>query len=420
MRVATGPGKIDDKPAPGPWRFGLLFNFDIDDASVKLEHQTWLQKVVVPVAKASGRVEVLLKGTASRSGSKLYNEALSQRRVEAIQKCLIAHGVAGDRIKLTWVGELEAELAGQKDGTENERDRAVGVLVRRKVPSAPRFERVIPTDDEDGFEPLGAVPWLMVPATDGERTLRLRNAGGLTLRSSNPSVLRVIDPATLFPAAEVIVPDDNERITFRGGLPGTATVFGRDLDGKETPLLSVDVLPRRNATVGFYYVTDKAKHHTTRTVGEEKKLLEVANRVYNRQANVFFDQKEARPLTVDEDWGEAVGYDDLGGVNLTKLRTLGNTGLRVRVFFVWVYETDADDTTDTNAEVDDFGGVVVVMEDEVGSTPGRTLSHEFGHNLGLEHRKTSKRLVMWPNPNRTAARLERDQILIVNKNLAPK
>ncbi len=334
MRVATGPGKIDDKPTPGPWRFGLLFNFDIDDATVKVEHQAWLQKVVVPVAKASGRVEVLLKGTASRSGSKQYNEALSQRRVEAVRQFLVGQGVAGDRIKLTWVGELEAELAGQKDGTESDRDRAVGVLVRRKVATAPRVERVIPTDDEDGFEPLGAVPWLMVPATDGERTLRARNAGGLMLRSSDPSVLRVIDPATRFAATTMVVPDDNERITFRGGLPGTATVFGRDVDGTETPLLTVDVLPRRNATVGFYYVNDSAKHKTTRKVGDEKKLMGVANRVFNRQANVFFEQKEAIPLNVNEDWGDPVSPAALGGSRLPNLRLLGDTSARVRVFFV--------------------------------------------------------------------------------------
>jgi hypothetical protein len=182
----------------------------------------------------------------------------------------------------------------------------------------------------------------------------------------------------------------------------------------------VDVLPKRTATVGFYYMTDKAKHHTTRTVGEEKKLLETANRVFNRQANVFFDQKEARPLTVNEDWGESVGYDDLGGSNLPKLRTLGNTKLRVRVFFLWEYETDEDENTDADAEVDDFGGVVVAFEDDAGKGQGLSMAHEFGHNLGLEHRKTSKRLVMWPFTGQRAGRLERDQILIVNKNLAPK
>lgn len=420
MRVPTGPGKIDDKPTPGPWRFGLMYNFDIDDATVKVEHQQWLNKVVVPLAKASKRVEVLLKGTASRSGSKQYNEALSQRRVEAVQKYLVGQGVPADHIKLTWVGELEAELAGQKDNTESDRDRAVGVLVKRKSPSAPRFERVVLSDDEDGFEPLGPTPWLMVPAVGGERTLRLRNAGGITLRSSDPAVLRIIDPATTFAAAEVVAPDDNEQITFRGGLPGTVTVFGRELDGKETPLLTVDVLPKRTATVGFYYVTDKADHHTTRAVGGEKKLLEAVNRVFNRQANVFFTQQEARPLKVDEDWGDSVGYDDLGGSNLPKLRTLGNTTLRVRVFFVWDYETDEDPDSDTNAEVDDFGGVVVAFEDDAGKNQGVTLAHEFGHNLGLRHRKTSKRLVMWPFTDQHAGRLERDQILIVNKNLAPK
>lgn len=414
MRVPTGPGKIEDKPALGSARFGLLYNFDIDDASVKCEHQAWLKTVVVPVAEASGQVEVYLKGTASRSGSKGYNDALSQRRVDAVKQTLVGCGVPCDRIKLTWVGELEAELAGRKDGSENERDRAVGVVVKRKAKAAARFERLIATDDEDGFEPTGAVPWLMVPAVDGERTLRLRNGGGLTLRSSDPAVLRVLDPDTRFPAATVVVADD-EKVTFRGGLPGTATVFGREVDGKETPLLSVDVLPKRTATIGFYFVQDKKKRKTKRKPGDEQAMLATCNRLFNRQANVFFDCKEAKELPVDEDWGNPVTYKELGGVDLPVLRTHGNKSLRLRVFYVWNYNPGVNDT---DAEVDAIPGQVVVYEDNVGMDEGLCLAHEIGHTLGLEHRDTSKRLNMWPDEKQEAGRLERDEILTVNKNLA--
>jgi hypothetical protein len=418
MRVPTGPGKIDDKTSAAPWRFGLLYNFDIDDATVKTEHQNWLRAIAAPAARGSSRVDVLLKGTASRSGSKLYNEALSQKRVEAVQKYLIGQGVPGNRIKLTWVGELEAELAGQKDGSENERDRAVGVLVRRQLAAAPRFERVIPGDDEDGFEPLTSPPWLMVPAADGERTLRLRNAGGFTLRSSAPNVLTVVDPATNVAAGEVVVPDDNELLTFRGGTPGQATVFGRDVDGREVPLLSVDVLPKRTASVAFYYVTDNQGRTTTRSVGDEDALLLESNRLFNRQANVYYTKRIAKPLPVADDLGDPVSPVTLGGSDLPKLRTLGDTSARIRVFFVWEYQSAPD--RDTDARVDDIGSVVVVFEDDAGVDVGLCMAHEFGHNLGLEHRKKSRRLLMWPVTDDRAGRLERDQILIVNTNLAPK
>ena len=69
------------------------------------------------------------------------------------------------------------------------------------------------------------------------------------------------------------------------------------------------------------------------------------------------------------------------------------------------------------SEVDDIAGRSVVFEDDPGKNPGLSLSHEFGHNLGLEHREKSKRLVMWPFTGQHAGRLERDQILIVNTNL---
>ncbi len=70
--------------------------------------------------------------------------------------------------------------------------------------------------------------------------------------------------------------------------------------------------------------------------------------------------------------------------------------------------------------MDDIGSVLVVFEDDAGTDAGLSMAHEFGHNLGLEHRETSKRLLLWPVTDERAGRLERDQILVVNKNLAPK
>ena len=417
MRVPTGPGKIDDKSPPpsGPvgGKFGLLYNFDIDDATVKPEHQTWLRWNAARLLKASPRVEVLLKGTTSRSGSMAYNEALSQRRTEAVQKCLVADGVPADRIHLKWVGELEAKLAGEADGTENEKGRAVAVLVRRIPTLAAQFVRMEPRDDEDGFEPIRSIPWLMLPAMGGERVLRFRRGGGMVLRSTADHVAALVDPVTNRTTEELVVPDDSEPIRFRGGMPGNAKIIAIDVDGIARPLLEIDTLPKRTATVGFYYVRDK-KNKTDRKIGEEKALIAVANRVFNRQANVFFEQKKAESLFVNEDWGDPVGYDALGGVNLTKLRKLGDTTLRIRVFFLWNYNPGTDDT---DAEVDDFGGVVVAFEDDAGKDQGLSMAHEFGHNLGLRHRKTSKRLVMWPFTDQRAGRLERDQILSVNENL---
>lgn len=418
MRVPTGPGKIDEKPnLPGAavrGKFGLLYNFDIDDATVKPEHQDWLRQNAARLLKASPLVEVLLKGTTSRSGSMAYNEALSQRRTEAVKKCLVAEGVPADRIHLKWVGELEAKLAGEADGTENERDRAVGVLVRRLPNLAAQFTRMDSRDDEDGFEPVRAIPWLMLPAMGGgERVLRLQRGGGMILRSTASHVAALVDPVTNRTTDELVVPDDSEPIRFRGGVPGNARIIAIDVDGTARPLLEIDTLPKRTATVGFYYVRD-LKNKTERKVGEEADLLAVANRVFNRQSNVFFVQKRAEPLVVKEDWGDPVGYDALGGENLTKLRKLGDTSLRIRVFFLWNYNPG---TGDTDAEVDDFGGVVVAFEDDAGKDQGLSLAHEFGHNLGLEHRKTSKRLAMWPFTDQRAGRLERDQILVVNDNL---
>ena len=51
MRKPTGPGKVKDNlsvpPKSRKMTTALLYNFDIDDATVKPEHEKWLQENAV-------------------------------------------------------------------------------------------------------------------------------------------------------------------------------------------------------------------------------------------------------------------------------------------------------------------------------------------------------------------------------------
>lgn len=70
MKKATGPGQVETRCLPsssGMRRLGWsLFNFDIDDATLKPEHQNWLVENLVPLFALPG-VSAALRGTAAQA-----------------------------------------------------------------------------------------------------------------------------------------------------------------------------------------------------------------------------------------------------------------------------------------------------------------------------------------------------------------
>jgi len=82
--------------------------FDFDKAVLRAEGKKTLDDEVVTKMKAHPEVEVLLvSGHADRIASDKYNQALSERRANAVKSYLVEQGVEGNRIEAVGKGETE-------------------------------------------------------------------------------------------------------------------------------------------------------------------------------------------------------------------------------------------------------------------------------------------------------------------------
>jgi hypothetical protein len=141
MATLTGPGRVERRTRPDGI---LLFNFDVDGAQLKPEHEKVLRTEVAPTLRSGGSLSVV--GLASRSGKAGHNEALSLRRARAVLGYLERMIPQRFPVRtLSGFGERKAAAEGYRDGVEDERFRSVLVLVSStSVP--PRAPDVVELD----------------------------------------------------------------------------------------------------------------------------------------------------------------------------------------------------------------------------------------------------------------------------------
>lgn len=124
----TGAGKVGLYPTSDGRTHAILYNFDIDGAELKTEHQHFLETQVAPLLTQDG--STIVKGLCSRSGSWKHNNTLSEKRADKVHLFLSrAARRATGIFLLKGLSEDAAEDAGHKDGTENEFFRAVELIV---------------------------------------------------------------------------------------------------------------------------------------------------------------------------------------------------------------------------------------------------------------------------------------------------
>ena len=159
MGDPTGPGKTDLTQAGrhAETIFDVdahVFNFDINEATLKPEHEKFLREQVLPMLKANPDARVTLIGSASRSGPEANNLTLSQRREEAVLKIL---GPVASQISDGSFGRGAPKTPGPK---EDERDRSVLITMNFPTKTTVEFRtddwsRPLNWDDIVGF---GAFP----------------------------------------------------------------------------------------------------------------------------------------------------------------------------------------------------------------------------------------------------------------------
>lgn len=423
MRKFTGPGKVkDDLDMPPFARSGItasLYNFDIDDATVKLEHALWLEIHALPVLSASRGTHVSLKGLASRSGSQSHNQQLSEKRVKAVRSFLLGHGVSEAQVNFNSRGEDEAAFFGVKDGTESEEWRAVTVQLDPPPRlSRARFDRLNPMNRRDGFDDTGFFSWLSVPSFGLPKTIRLRNAEGMTVSTNNAAVARPLSPLTNAPVEEIIVGSNNELIRIEGGVPGDTRLVVRELNGRVMAELDVTSLAHKEVQVAFHFVQDSTQR-ATRPEADIDQMMAIVNRVYEPQANITFKKKSVAPMRFTTSLGDPAQNGATSLVTLgNKFQTLaarGDVKARINVYFVWEFQRIS--TRDTDARVDEIGGKHVVFEDDAGTDTGLSLGHEYGHCLGLNHRDSAQELLMWDTTDDRGGRLLKDEILTAHSKV---
>ncbi|MHB8914376.1 MAG: OmpA family protein [Thiobacillus sp.] len=118
------PAKVVEAPAPAPAPVGPekpAFEkitlqaetlFDFDKSVIHPEGKQHLNNEVVTKMKQYPQVEaILVTGHADRIGTDAYNQALSERRANAVKNYLVSQGIEAGRIQTAAKGESEPVVA---------------------------------------------------------------------------------------------------------------------------------------------------------------------------------------------------------------------------------------------------------------------------------------------------------------------
>jgi OOP family OmpA-OmpF porin len=95
-------------PAPAPKvveRMTLRLNFDTDKSDIRAADVPELERAIAFIKKYPSTYKVTIEGHTDNRASAAYNQALSERRANAVRNYLVAHGVSdGGRISTVGYG----------------------------------------------------------------------------------------------------------------------------------------------------------------------------------------------------------------------------------------------------------------------------------------------------------------------------
>ena len=107
---AAAPTPPPPPPAPGVQKITLASKalFDFDKAVLKPEGMAAIDREVISRLKEVNKLElVLVTGHTDRIGTQAYNQALSERRANAVRDYLVSKGVPKDKIETLGMGKTQ-------------------------------------------------------------------------------------------------------------------------------------------------------------------------------------------------------------------------------------------------------------------------------------------------------------------------
>ncbi len=104
----------------------VLFDFDKADLKPAAEEQL---NHLLTVVNSKPNAAVAIEGHTDVRGDAAYNQALSQKRAEAVRAWLIAHGTSGDRLTATGAGESRPVRTGNTEA-DHQANRRVEIRIR--------------------------------------------------------------------------------------------------------------------------------------------------------------------------------------------------------------------------------------------------------------------------------------------------
>ncbi len=121
-------------PAAGAPGHAYTILFDLNKSSIRSGAENKLDQIAREIQReiqADPQTEVTVSGFADRSGSKKYNQALSERRTQAVVEALAARGVTVEAGNQRSYGETGAAAVATADGISRQENRRVVVYFAR-------------------------------------------------------------------------------------------------------------------------------------------------------------------------------------------------------------------------------------------------------------------------------------------------
>jgi outer membrane protein OmpA-like peptidoglycan-associated protein len=106
---ADVPIRVAAVKAPEPPKQRIVLrgvNFDLDSATIRPDAQVILQAAAETLKESAG-ASVSVTGHTDSSGPEAYNQALSERRAQAVVDYLVSLGVSASRLTSAGAGELQ-------------------------------------------------------------------------------------------------------------------------------------------------------------------------------------------------------------------------------------------------------------------------------------------------------------------------